>query len=221
MKRTPSRSRLYGFSLVELLVVVTILGILVALAVPTIGMASARIKGLETTQRLRELQQANQLYANENGDRFVPLYAGPGPFELGWKWNLDYLRYLGLEEGDIGTDRWQAVMRSPFWDPTSAPHADLAYRSEADGFHRGHLENAGTLIAFIDATDWWVNPYAFADWPGPTSDGSGAVPAPAYRQVGRKAAAVTYAGNVIMLSQEDLNWREAHGYQRWFPSSTN
>ncbi|GAB4181351.1 MAG: hypothetical protein Fur0032_22430 [Terrimicrobiaceae bacterium] len=219
MKRPILKRGSRGLTVVELLVVTAITIILMALGLPTIGHVFVRGKTADTLQRLRNLQLANQSYTAEHNGRFMPLYAGPGVFEFGWKWNGEFLSYLGLSEADIGSRQWEKVMRSPFWNESSAPHAEIAYHSDSEGYHSARLTNPAMLVAFIDANDWWVNKYAFADWPGPDADGKLSAPTPAYRHAGRKAAAVTYAGNVLMLTQEDLDWTDSRGAKHWVPTA--
>lgn len=61
-----------GFTIIELLVVIVIIGILVALALPNLFAAQARGRDSERKNDLKNLQQRLETYFNDNG-------AYPGP----------------------------------------------------------------------------------------------------------------------------------------------
>ncbi|MGE4565976.1 MAG: type II secretion system protein [Victivallaceae bacterium] len=83
------RGEVPKFTLIELLVAVAIIGILTSLAVPSF--TAARLRSLDGSCRnnLRQLGMANQLYAFENADYFVPYSLNPprvsGPIWLGYQ----------------------------------------------------------------------------------------------------------------------------------------
>ena len=70
---TPTRPRIpHGFTLIELLVVIAIIAILIAIVLPSLGMARGLAK---TTKELAAAQQtmvAFQLYAQDNAGRYLP-----------------------------------------------------------------------------------------------------------------------------------------------------
>jgi prepilin-type N-terminal cleavage/methylation domain-containing protein len=75
------RKKAVGFTLVELLVVIGIIGVLVALLLPVLGKARDAAKATNCLSNLRQIGQALQMYAVENHD-FLPL----GYFEgMGWQ----------------------------------------------------------------------------------------------------------------------------------------
>jgi prepilin-type N-terminal cleavage/methylation domain-containing protein len=59
--------RISAFTLVELLVVVAILGILIALAIPALAKTIETAQSVQSTSNLRQLVTANMAYAAENG----------------------------------------------------------------------------------------------------------------------------------------------------------
>lgn len=79
------RGKAPEFTLIELLVAVAIIGILASLLVPSLN--GARMRSLESSCRgnLRQLGMANQLYAGENADYFVP-YSLNSPHASGPIW---------------------------------------------------------------------------------------------------------------------------------------
>ena len=220
-----------AFSLVELLTVIVVISILVSILIPVIQGLRKSAATTETVTNLRSLQQANVSYAADHQGRYAPLFVGPAVFEKGWKWNEAFLEYLEIDPETPDAER--TVLHSGFWDKNTKSRATIGYSAykvsggndpwESGGQTHANLtavvDQPAHLIAFIDANDWWVNPYQFDDWKSPTDDlkvGGRTLAAPAYRNKGEKAAAVTYAGNVLMLSREQLDWKTDEGKQHWF-----
>ena len=71
MPTTTPRRR--GFTLVELLTVIAILGLLMGILLPTLGRARDRAKQNVCLSRLRPLASATVIYLNENRDTFFPV----------------------------------------------------------------------------------------------------------------------------------------------------
>jgi prepilin-type N-terminal cleavage/methylation domain-containing protein/prepilin-type processing-associated H-X9-DG protein len=108
MVSTPQnkRSRLHrvnAFTLVELLVVITVIGILASILLPTLGKAKARGEGMSCFNNVRQLQLAWLLYADEQHDHL--------PYNLGGTANrssvapLDPLNWVnGVMSWELDTD---------------------------------------------------------------------------------------------------------------------
>lgn len=64
--------RLNGFTLLELLVVIAVIGILAALLLPALSRAKMRAQTLACLGNLRQLQSAWQMYGGDNNDAVVP-----------------------------------------------------------------------------------------------------------------------------------------------------
>lgn len=90
------RGEVPEFTLIELLVAVTIIGILASLLIPSLN--GARLRSLDSSCRnnLRQLGMANQLYAGENTDYFVP-YSRHSPHASGPIW----LGYQDVAAGSV------------------------------------------------------------------------------------------------------------------------
>jgi prepilin-type N-terminal cleavage/methylation domain-containing protein/prepilin-type processing-associated H-X9-DG protein len=81
-----SRRNAVGFTLVELLTVLAIIGLLAALVFPTVGRVRESAQRAVDASNLREIVKAAQLYAAENHDRLpdpsaagLPVSGGTGP----------------------------------------------------------------------------------------------------------------------------------------------
>ncbi len=89
-------SRLRGFTLVELLVVISIIGLLAGLAIPAISSGINKAKEGTKISNLRGVYQACLLWSSENDGRVVPPIAPPttsGGTGVGWSSFLT--NYLG------------------------------------------------------------------------------------------------------------------------------
>ena len=65
-----SNRRADGFTLVEMLVVIAIIGLLAALLLPVFGQAKARAKRIECVSDLREIGVACHVFANDHGGKY-------------------------------------------------------------------------------------------------------------------------------------------------------
>jgi len=72
-------NRKRGFSLVELLVVVAVIGILAALLLPAVAAGKGQVKSISCKNRLHQMSLALAMYVHDNQSRY-PQYLGPaGP----------------------------------------------------------------------------------------------------------------------------------------------
>jgi prepilin-type processing-associated H-X9-DG protein/prepilin-type N-terminal cleavage/methylation domain-containing protein len=94
---TATRSR-GAFTLVELLVVIGIIGLLVAILLPSLQRARSQANVLKCLSNVRQINIACQMYANENGG-YLPRYTEVPPTGLPtvWRWNWTGLifNYIG------------------------------------------------------------------------------------------------------------------------------
>jgi prepilin-type N-terminal cleavage/methylation domain-containing protein/prepilin-type processing-associated H-X9-DG protein len=87
----PSTRR--GFTMVELLVTMTVIVILVALAFPALGLALAKAKGSKCAGNLRQFYLAAEQFSQDNDGMSLPAQTLDGNTTIFWHWKLR--PYLG------------------------------------------------------------------------------------------------------------------------------
>lgn len=106
-KRSPE----YGFTLVELLVVIGIIALLISILLPALNRARAAAQSIKCASNLRQIMNAINLYANATKGYLPPEWVGPDAF-------LDaqtYQEYAATNEGS-----WPQLLRPYFASlPTS------------------------------------------------------------------------------------------------------
>ncbi|MFQ6036469.1 MAG: prepilin-type N-terminal cleavage/methylation domain-containing protein [Sedimentisphaerales bacterium] len=121
-----------AFSLIELLVVISVMALLMAILLPALSLARLQARRMVCESNLRQLFLANAGYAMENDSYYVP--AAPD---------------ITSEKG--GRYRWHGVRRSPDepFDPAKGPLA--AYLAE------GKVKQCPEKVNFIKGQDWNTN----------------------------------------------------------------
>lgn len=92
--------RAAGFTLVELLVVLSILTVLISILVPTVAAARSRAAATACKSNLRNIGQALRMYLNENKDKYPPAPALPSVNPNKWPTLMDHLRKYITKSSD-------------------------------------------------------------------------------------------------------------------------
>lgn len=221
--------RLHGFTLVELLVTITIIGVLATLSVMGFKRLREKADVVTTVKRIRGLTEANVLYATDHGGKYVPVFAfdEDGQGAVQWHYNRAYLEALigdweAFENSEVfeGIDGLPEQILDPivvrakkrYWSRISA---SFGYNAEnmaggswgQPGTARSHtissVSNPDETCAFITATDWLVVHSGALLWENSPVEGKTENSKIAYRHQG-KAVVSYYDGHTGLISIADM-----------------
>ncbi len=86
-----------AFTMIELLVVIAIIALLLSIVMPALKMAKEQAQRLVCRANIRSVMQADQIYASENDQWYVPIVNGWSPYNWTWYRNPDLLRIIELD----------------------------------------------------------------------------------------------------------------------------
>lgn len=132
-KEKTMRTRLKGFTLVELLVVIGIIAILMSILLPSLGRARAAANSIKCANNLRSVGQGMQIYINTNGGWLPPAYGyrDSGINPATGKWDADkgygYVHWSSFILGTVSPEAFKCAAMPDGGVPATNPKdADLA-----------------------------------------------------------------------------------------------
>jgi prepilin-type N-terminal cleavage/methylation domain-containing protein len=223
----PARVTPRGFTLIELLTVIAIVGILAAIVVPVVGKVRESARNSLSVSNLRQLAQANILYAAENkGVSLLPTNNLPehcyswgaapaGNVSYPWGSNRVFAELLNQQSG---YDTGRVVTRSghrPRLKNDGEQSIGMNWRARGEFYLSGDaaratqairlnlLTNASTLVLFGESDGQWIEP-GTNTWTESMDTGGGYTNQLAFRNGKGKAHVSTYGGNVLLLDRSVL-----------------
>ena len=127
-------SKRHAFTLIELLIVVAIIGILAAIAIPNFTNAQIRAKLAHSKSEMRAYKQIQQQYLMDHND--IPNH---------YDGKEEHCAYINL--GYIGT---------PLTDPFMIDKTDVMDHPHQGMYHSTHVRNPGSILT--------VNPVFYEEW---------------------------------------------------------
>ena len=79
-----SSIRRTGFTLVELLVVISIIALLLSILMPALSQVKKKAQSVICRSNLKQIGTGSLMYAQNNKDMFVPYYSGNGIDQKSW-----------------------------------------------------------------------------------------------------------------------------------------
>ncbi len=187
-----------GFSLVEGLVVVVVVGMLIAILVPMLGASKMRMRAQTSAEKLMTIGQAGMMYAQDNADRLFgyswragEVYTMPDGRQKQPSSDTDASVYQNLEILQRRTDRANGQFRLVY------NHGRLPHRRFTHLVLMDYMNQPFGSHLFIDPNDgkqqvWTDNPLDYF------SDSS-----------------VPYANGIPVGYDNDPNWSQFSVLQRW------
>jgi prepilin-type N-terminal cleavage/methylation domain-containing protein/prepilin-type processing-associated H-X9-DG protein len=161
-QETYHKIKMNGFTLVELLVVISIMSMLMSILLPSLNRAREAGKRVDCLSNLRQLTMAWYFYAMDNGDNLC----SPGTFWNGSGGNYWVADGLDIPGNNAGNTK-QAIEEGVLWYYTEETLNLYKCKSDRSVFLRsysislninGNLSNisrASSKIVFVDASSSW------------------------------------------------------------------
>lgn len=108
-----------GFTLVELLAVIAIIGVLAGILIPLAGRARDAAKATECISNLRQIGSTARLYSQDNGARTPPL--GSNYLQALWPYNYPDKPIVFPPDGDLPAELAGSIFECPKANDDTAP----------------------------------------------------------------------------------------------------
>ncbi|HBG26438.1 MAG: hypothetical protein A2Y10_10010 [Planctomycetes bacterium GWF2_41_51] len=151
--------KLKGFTLVELLVVISIIAMLLAILIPSLQKARQVAQRIICSNHLKSLTLANAAYATQNDGRYVPVRYDDDPYDQAWVANqafrklLEWDKYLKPDDLVKNRDGTTEVSYYDLPDAFLCP-ADVISRYTKN---RYYFDNANILLSYgYNYTEWSI-----------------------------------------------------------------
>ncbi|WOO42602.1 type II secretion system protein [Rubellicoccus peritrichatus] len=143
---TPKKYTL-GFSLIELIVTIAVVGILAGILIPVIGKARVKASSAISASNLRQIGSAIELYAADHKSQLPgPIWSAQGPYYWDVEGNLAYFikDYLVDESWDNSGKRgYSDIFAYPAWEASVEENTAPSYF-----FNRSPVRGEPDLVPF-------------------------------------------------------------------------
>jgi prepilin-type N-terminal cleavage/methylation domain-containing protein/prepilin-type processing-associated H-X9-DG protein len=153
---TGATSRRFGFTLVELLVVIGIVSLLVAILIPSIARARYQSRTAQCAANMRQICQGMYTYAADNKNRFpLNIFSGPGKFWFDAERVGGQLAPGGIEKGGVFSCPSDSEARISYsmnaWMSSLLEKWVLDQKPVAGKSWNGFPTNASSVILIIES----------------------------------------------------------------------
>lgn len=156
-----------GFTLVEILIVVVILGILAAIVIPQFTSASVDAKESALVSDLQSMRSQIELYKIHHNDE-LPGTQATNDFETAMTSVTNQDGQTAAQAADPTTCRYGAYMReipvNPFNDLNTVSASATAITGQGDDSTGWHFVTSGADAGLFQANDDDANPLDATDW---------------------------------------------------------
>jgi prepilin-type N-terminal cleavage/methylation domain-containing protein/prepilin-type processing-associated H-X9-DG protein len=212
--RDPNRQTCGGFSLIELLVVVSIIAVLAGMLLPGVRMVRDAARATQCTSNLRQLQLANATYKSDNG-YWIPGYDNTFAGSRFWIQSRDF---IASYTDDKVTDADNTHIPAGQFCPASRPPASWDKMSYSYGYNCNatmapagqpwyfHPTDAG-IVSFADGLDWFLSYGGLSNYyvtGSPKPEGARSSQSTAFRHHGTAQVAF-YDGHVTSMKFTELS----------------
>jgi prepilin-type N-terminal cleavage/methylation domain-containing protein/prepilin-type processing-associated H-X9-DG protein len=210
-----------AFTLIELLVVIAIIAVLVSILLPALNAARDSARTITCANALRQFGMANEYYAQDSNEWYVPIQQSPSTITSQWMTNRLFRKDLGLKADEAfpttagyapsglicpkaalslaGSDSrgWYSMATSWGGNITGLIWWDPSLTL---GFRRSQVVNPFEKLWICDSTDWWVHKDMSDSYLGEFCSPN---LTPAYRHRGRIGVAF-FDGHADTLKKEQV-----------------